>query len=812
MTTKKRIICSIIFSTLWHLAWCQSNPDSMSDFSLHVGTANAQPATGATVEMLRGTQLVKVAIVDAQGVARFEGIKRGSYIFSITFIGYKRQTTGDYHFPSGTKEDQIVLSLADTAMKAAAVIAQKPFVEQKPGKVVLNIGSSVTNVGTTVLEVLEKSPGVTVDRNGGIALQGKTGVLVLIDGKPTYLGAADLNNLLSSMSSSQVQQIELMTNPSAKYDASGNAGIINIITKRTSLQGFNGSFTTSYGQGVYPKNNNNLVLNYRAGKVNTFLTYDLNFVKYLVNLYALRKYYSDSAVPTAILQQPSYFSGISVNNTVKTGLDYVLNPKATVGFVLGYTSIRRTGSNTGQAIWLDPTGTVDSTIATTNQSSTQFQNESINVNGKYSLSPAQELAVDADWLHYNLQDNQNYDNVLLTPGGYNQQYRGNIPTTIDIAAAKLDYTLKIGRGYTLQSGGKLSYSNTNNIALYQDLENGQWIEDFTMSDHFLYKENIRALYSDLEGKSGHFTVQAGLRYENTDYTANQLANSVENDSVFSRNYGGLFPSALISDEADSSNTFTLSAGRRIDRPAYQYLNPFYFVINKYTYETGNPFLLPQYSWNLQLSHSYKNVLTTSVSYSVIANYFSQLFLTDTTKDILLYSQGNVGHTYNFGLSATLTLAPCNWWSLTAEADFNYKRLAGFDGNNYTTSINQLTVSTTQQFSLPHQYTAEISGFYSTRAREDIQELLYPTGQLSAGASKPILKKKGTIKFSAKDILYTNIMEGLTQFPDATEYFKMHRDTRVVTISFSYRFGKAHKAGNHVESSAEDEMERVGTGR
>ncbi|RYD94234.1 MAG: hypothetical protein EOP54_17865, partial [Sphingobacteriales bacterium] len=255
-----------------------------------------------------------------------------------------------------------------------------------------------------------------------------------------------------------------------------------------------------------------------------------------------------------------------------------------------------------------------------------------------------------------------------------------------------------------------------------------------------------------------------------------------------------------------------TAGRRIDRPAFQNLNPFYFIINKYTYQTGNPYILPQFSWNFELSHQYQELLTTAVSYSSIDNYFSQLFLADPDKEgILLYTQGNVGRVHIIGVSETVVASPFSWWSLTGTAVYNYKKLRGFNGNNFTTDINQLNLSATSQFTIAKKYTAELNGFYTTRARNDVQELLYPTGQLSAGISTPALKKQGTLKLTIRDIFYTNAMEGLTQFPNATEYFKLMRDSRVFTIAFTYRFGKAYKTVKRSSGSATDEMERVGNG-
>jgi uncharacterized protein GlcG (DUF336 family) len=709
------------------IAYCQSPASDTMDFTLTVLNEKSNPADGAVVELWKDNKLIKAAIADAKGAVTFTKIDEGAYLFTITHAGYKRHTTIAYRFPSTVHEGTVLLEPASITLQDVSVVARKPLIQQKQGKVVLNVDASVTSTGSTVLEVLEKSPGVTVDRNGGIALQGKTGVLVLIDDKPTYLSGTDLNNLLSSMSSSQVEQIELMTNPPAKYDASGNAGIINIITKKNKQKGFNGSFTVSAGQGVYPKNNDNVVLNFRTGKINTFFTYNVNLVKYLTDLYALRKYYDANGSVTAILDQPAYFSGRFMNNTVKTGLDYYITPKTTIGIVAGGVFTRRRGNNNSMATWLNSTGGTDSTISTNNLNKSRFSNASVNINARHNISSTQDISADIDWLHYAIRNEQHFNNNLLASGGYTESSQGNIPTTITIITGKVDHTLRLGKDGTLQSGWKSSSVNTDNLASYQNFDGTQWNDDLGKSNHFLYRENIHAVYSSIEKKYSRLSLQAGLRYESTHYKAHQLGNLIQKDSSFSRRYDGLFPNGYISYEKDSSNTFTLTAARRIDRPAFQTLNPFYFIINKYTYQTGNPFILPQYSWNLALNHQYKSLLSTTLSYSITKNYFSQLFLNDSTKGILLYTQGNVGRTDNLGLSTILTAVPIKWWSLTTQATYNHKLLKGINGNNYTSNINQLTINISNQLTAAKVYTIEVSGFYTTKARNDIQELLYPTG-------------------------------------------------------------------------------------
>jgi iron complex outermembrane receptor protein len=240
---------------------------------------------------------------------------------------------------------------ASKTLGNVSVTSRKPFIQQAQGKVIVNVDASLTNAGTTVLEVLEKSPGVMVDKNGGISLQGKAGVLVLIDDKQTYLSGNDLNNLLNGMSSSQVEQIELITSPSAKYDASGNAGIINIKTKKNKQIGFNGVFTTAFGQGRYPKNNNSLVLNYRNGKFNTFLTYSTNISKNFTSIYALRRYYNNSGALLSMLDQPTMFISKNFSNTLKMGFDFYASQKTTLGIALTGIAVDRTGTSDATASW-----------------------------------------------------------------------------------------------------------------------------------------------------------------------------------------------------------------------------------------------------------------------------------------------------------------------------------------------------------------------------------------------------------------------------------------------------------------------------
>jgi len=262
----------------------------------------------------------------------------------------------------------------------------------------------------------------------------------------------------------------------------------------------------------------------------------------------------------------------------------------------------------------------------------------------------------------------------------------------------------------------------------------------------------------------------------------------------------------------SINSFTLSAGRRIDRPPFQKLNPFIYIINKYTLQQGNPYFLPQYTWNIELTHLYKDILSTGINYNIIRDYFSQIFLSDTATGTIVYTEGNVGKMQHYGLSVSAQLSPLQWWSFSAEADLTHKRIEGFLWNNYKASITQFTVSMNNQFRFNKGWAAEVTGFYISKSQNDLQEVLQPTGQVSAGLSKQVLRNKGSLKLTVRDLFYTQAMEGLTHFQTVNEYFKLKRDTRVCTLAFTYRFGKAMKSqARRTTGASADEIDRVGNG-
>lgn len=809
----RRILTISILCVITGFSFAQPAP-VVENLAVTVVNDQQQVLADATVELLRSSDssLVKAALTDSNGVAVFTQLNAGTYLLHITSVNYSGQYIGGIQWPlnSGENMPKVVLFRNNASLQGVTVTARKPFIQQLPGKTVINVEAAITNAGTTALEVLEKSPGVTVDKDGNISLKGRSGILVMIDNKPAYISGTDLVNMLGSMSSNQIDVIELITNPGAQYDAAGNAGIINIKTKKTKQRGFNGTINTSYGQGRYYKSNNSLMMNYRNGNWNLFLNYSMNANKAFTDLYALRTYYKTDGSIESLLDQPSRFEGEGRNHSLRTGADYNLNRKTTLGMVLTGVHFTRRGSGNNTAVWKNETGLTDSVISTGNSSRNKFKNGGINLNLRHQFDARHELSADIDFVTYDIFTFQAFQNNLLAQGGYEEAFKGDLPSQIDIFSGKADYVARFRDNLKFEAGLKSSRINTDNIAAYFYKDGGNWREDLGKTNHFLYTENIHAAYASLEKKKDRLTMQAGLRYEFTDYKANQLGNSIQKDSAFSRNYSSFFPSASINFEVDSLHQVMFSAGRRIDRPAFQILNPFLYIVNKYTYQRGNSLILPQYTWNLELSHVFKNMITTTLGYNHTNDYFSQLFLSNPDGTVI-YTHGNFKGLQNVSASVSVNVSPVKWWTVTGMALYNHKRIEGVLWKDYVATIDQMNFNINNQFRFGKNWSAELSGYYVTKHQNDIQEVLEPTGQLSAGFSKQILKNKATIRLNVRDIFYTQAMAGMTYFENSDEYFKLKRDSRVATISFTYRFGKNFKTVARRSSGATDEMQRVGTG-
>jgi outer membrane receptor protein involved in Fe transport len=780
----------------------------------------------ATVSLLKATDssLVKMAVTEPAGKYEFSDIKDGRYIISVTNVGFAKAHSTVFSYGGGQTVEVPSITLTANAgnMSAVVVQARKPLVENKIDKMVVNVDAAPTNAGSTALEVLEKSPGITVDRDGNISLKGKQGIIVLMDGKQTYLSGQDLANLLRNMPASQLDQIEIMTQPSAKFDASGNSGVINLRTKKSLMRGFNGSVNLSYVQGRYAKSPNSFQFNYRTEKFNFFTNLSYSYWSGFNEQTLLRTFRNSAGQVTAVFDQEANQKNHSQNYSARVGVDYNINQKTTIGVLLNGISNPRVWQNRGRADIVNGAGMIDSFNRAFTENRDQWKNYGGNINFRRVLAGSgHELTADLDYIRYDANSRQTSDNFNYSPDNVllRDPYllRGNLPSEITIYSGKVDYVKSLGNNAKIEAGLKSSSVSTDNDAQYTlfNKQDNLWDVDNTRSNHFVYKENINAAYINFSQQVNKWGFQAGLRVENTISKGNQLGNAVQKDSTFDRNYTQLFPTAFISYSLNDKNQLGLSYGRRIERPNYQDMNPFQYFLDQYTFRQGNPNLTPQFTHNIEFSHNYKSALNTTISYTYTTDILNDILKQNDATKVTYQTKENVASRKVIGLSSSYNKSLTKWWTSSIFANVNYNHYQGIVNNaNLDVKMTTFTANTSQQFRFAKTWSAEVSGFYRSTAQETGMFLIRPMGVFSFGFGKQLLNNKASVKLSIYDPFYIQKAKVDIAFGNIDAYVENKWDNRRAALTFTYRFskGQASQSQQRKRGSSQEEQNRVGGGQ
>ncbi|HNQ00170.1 MAG TPA: TonB-dependent receptor, partial [Bacteroidia bacterium] len=448
----------------------------------------------------------------------------------------------------------------------------------------------------------KRSPGVIVDNDGNISIKGKQGVQVLIDGKPTYLSTSDLYNMLRNMSSDQLSTIEIITNPSARYDAAGNSGILNIRLRKKQNLGLNGSVTLSYGQGVYPDFSAGFNLNYRREKFNAYGGYSFTKGFYFERTDIDRRFRENGY--TSLFRQNNFDKGHYDTHDFRGGFDYFIDKKQTIGILIKGFYNTNTDNTTSQTNILNNTDVPDSGYVTLNNSIGTWNSLTGNLNYSNQLDTSgQELNVDLDFARYTnradykFSTSHYYPNTLYT---YTELATNRQPATIDVQSFKVDYVKPLHKTMKLEAGLKTSNVQTDNDVKYYNYDDVMPVLDTGKTNHFNYTERINAGYLSWTGEFNKVGLQFGIRAEQTISKGDQITTN----SVFKRNYLEWFPSAFFTYKFSEKYDVKLSYSRRIDRPAYQQLNPFKYFIDPYNFMQGNPFLQPQLTNSFEFAQTF----------------------------------------------------------------------------------------------------------------------------------------------------------------------------------------------------------------
>ncbi|MPT31054.1 MAG: TonB-dependent receptor, partial [Chryseobacterium sp.] len=578
---------------------------SSQNFSLS-GTIDSGNSNQIEINLFNSeNKLVKTEIADQNGKFSFNDLMSGNYNLKINKSG-----TEVYQSQVSVNENTTLpsISLNEKSIEAVTITKTKPYIERQDGKMILNVENSIASTGNSAFEVLEKAPGVNIDSNDNISMRGKANLLVQIDGKNTPMTGTDLANYLRGIPSSTVEKIEFITNPSSKYDASGTS-IINIRLKKDQRKGTNGSLSTSLGTGKYVKNNNSFSINHRNKKVNLFANYSFAYREFYNKLTLDRNFYENGTFQNAYVQN-NFLKMNFRNHIAKVGMDYYANDKNVLGFSVGLVSNRFDPTSNNDTQILNENYQPDGTFNTKSNNRDHWKNASLNFNHKYKIdSLGSELTTDLDYINYantSLQNfnTRNFDNdgnlSPSSPANPNPYIlKGDLDGNLNIYSLKSDLTKVFKKNWKLETGLKTSFVKADNDLQFFDASSGTSIIDNSKTNHFIYEENINAVYGNVIKNWEKFKVNFGLRMENTNVTGNQLTTN----QINKKNYTQLFPSAVFSYDVDDKNSVELNFSRRITRPNYRQLNPFKFYLDPTTYQAGNPNLDPQTTMNYEFTYS-----------------------------------------------------------------------------------------------------------------------------------------------------------------------------------------------------------------
>ena len=781
-----------------------------------VKDTDGNPLNGATITLLKDSSIVKLGVSNTSGAYIFNVTKQGTYRIKTTFIGYSNGISAPFAVSGNDiKVSDVQLKKAGNQLKEVALTSQKPIVEMRADKMIVNVEGTINAVGSDALELLRRSPGVTVDKDDNLSLSGKNGVQVYIDGRPTPLSGQDLATYLKSMQSANIESIELITNPSAKYEAAGNAGIINIRLKKNKSFGTNGSVNTGWNMGFTAKYNGGISLNYRNKDINIFGNYNYN-----QNSNRSTIEFHRSILDTSF-DQNGTINITNISHNFKGGLDYFIDKKSTLGFIVTGTFADPEFSNYGRtSISYIPTNTVNRILVANNTNSLKRHNININLNYSYINPNGKNLTINADNGSYKLNSDQFQPNYYFSPSGQvllnSVIYQMIAPTDISINSLKADWEQNYQKG-KLGFGGKTAFITSENDFQRYNVNSTSGAKDLDKdrSNHFTYKENINAGYINYIRPLKGVIIQAGVRVENTVTTGtstglkNSAGTYMKYDSTFTRDYTDIFPSAAITFNKNPKNQYSLTYSRRIDRPAYQDLNPFEFKLDEYTFMKGNINLRPQYTNSFGITNTYMFKLNTTLNYSHVKDMFVQL--PDTTERSKAFlSKRNLATQDIVSLNITYPFQ-YKTYSLFTSLNTNYSHYTANFGTGRTVNLNAFGATLFMQNSLKFAktWTAEVSGFYNSPNIYQGSFKAKSIWNVDAGLQKQVLQGRGTIKASVSDVFHTLQFRGTTEFAGQKSTFIGGGETRMFKLNFVYRFGSNQvKAARQRALGSEEENKRT----
>jgi hypothetical protein len=779
-----------------------------------------EAVAGATITLYNNSDsaLFQRKVASNQGKFQFTDLSDGIYFLKVSAAGSRDYNSVKLLIDGSHKTVSlpaiILLPVKNTQLKEVVVTARRPLIEQDIDKTIVNVDAMISAATSNSLEVLEKTPGVTVDINGNISLNGVSGVLVLIDGRQTYMSGQELANYLKSLPGGLLDKIELITNPPAKYDAAGSA-IINIRLKKNRSGGYAGNFVSSYSQGRTGRLTNVINMNYSARKINLLA----NFGHYIDGNYFDETYdrrlFDVTGGVNSSQQNTNNAKTRSKGIFSKVGMDYSISPKTIIGFNANI--LTRPRNDIGEYFnnYFNANNVLDTVAKGASFGNNNWLQLTGNLNFQHKFNEqGKELGVDINIISYASKTNQTLPNSVYSGDGRfvrSYEYLYKLPSNKTIYNTKIDYSLPLKNKFRIDLGAKSSFVKNDNTAEYYNVYAGTNTPDFDKSNHFIYKENINALYVSMRKNFKTLGIQAGLRFENTNINGNQSGNLQIRGSSFKRGYSGIYPTLFLNYQLGSKgkNTLGLSYAKRVGRPNYQQLNPFLIYKDKFTYTTGNPLLDAAQYYQAEFAYSYKQLLRISLQYNKqIKNIFDA---TSVANNIFIVKPENLGRREMLALNAFLNFKPMPWWNATFNLGVAHFAAAGYvDSQKVNLESYGGRFMFNNQCQFKKGWSAELSGNYTTRQISS-QSIMEPIYRMNMAVGKKIWKNKGSVKLSLEDIgHFWVIKQSLVSLKQAEVTYKYLQDTERIGVAFTYNFGKEifNRKRRYNDNAADDVKGRV----
>lgn len=801
---------AILFTLLLVSSFVFSQPNR--SLSGYVKYRDGLIAKGITVSLIRinDSVVVKRQSNSDEGQFLFQDVKPDKYVIIFTSIGTQKAMLGPIMLDKESLVlDTVFLNRNIEQLKEVSIKSVRPLVQKSIDKTTINVENTSLAVGNTALDLLGRAPGLTVLNDGTIQLNGKAGVTVMVDGKLTYLSSTQLATLLRSTNSSQIKSIEIMTQPPVKFDASGNAGLVNIILKKNKELGSNGTVSTDAALGRFLKANTGLSINQRSRKINVFGNYN----------YADNKRYGILNLDRAVgmlqdlsnISQKSNSTTKNFNHTYKAGIDYDINKTNTVGIALaGYSNNQSEIINNKSTI--NSSSTDLSNILAHNTGKNRYSNTSYNLNYKSVLDTVgQQLDIDLALLNYKNAEEVLYKNDFFddngNPAKMGSTFRNISPTDLRIKAITVNYTLPLSKTSTVGLGIKSSLVKTDNDFLVENQLGTAWSKDLTQSNRFIYQERINAAYVDFKKEFAGFNMQLGARAEHTSTNGN----SVTMSETFERNYLDLFPMISFSKKIDKDNTASLTANRRIDRPNYGSLNPFIYYLDLYTYKRGNQNLKPQYTNSLAFNYLLRQKYSLEINYSNTKDVISDIIKPDAVRGALFTTPDNLARQHSISVNLSVPISVSSFWNMYNDLSAYHVNFYSNDilGSTYKSDQTAMNFKSFSTFTIGRGFNFDVSFFYQSRQLYGTS-YLKPFTFVDLGSSYKFFSNRLSLKVSLKDVFNQKTQIIYSNLP--TVYYKMYDkpETRLFAIGLSYSFGgKDVKQYRKRATGIEEEKGRIG---